>query len=153
VRARRGQFWALNASSHQLSVTPPASSRLAAGAPLCLAAPSAAAATHARLCVRLANYKTFGTTNAPAGYCLRVDDAGAFSVEAGAAVLGKGTLPAFNATAGAMFALSARGSFISASVGGSLVWNGTSAEFATGQVAIGSGYHHAEFSAFSVVGA
>lgn len=149
-----GQVWALNASSNQLSVEPPAqSSRRGAAGPLCLTAPSTAASTHARVCTRLSNYKTFGTTNAPAGYCLRVDDTGAFTVEAGAAVLGSGTVNGFNSSAGAVFELSARGSTISASVGGTLVWNGTSTLFTSGQVAIGSGYHHAEFSAFSVVGA
>lgn len=150
--AGAGQVWAHNATTGQLSVTPPGG-----GAARCLAAPGPPPppVPYAGLTVRAPSYQS-GTLYP--GYSFRAYADGTFAVLVGNAVLANGTLPAtppYNSSAWHTMGFAVRGNGLTASLDGATVWSGADAAntWPKGQVALSSGYHRAAFDDFAVAAA
>ena len=101
------------------------------------------------VCGRIDSYSAWGAFR---GYCLRVNAAGSWTLLAGAGSLAAGTISGFDPLLWHALGVRFVGQAVSATVDGVVVWAGTSALFAAGLAAIGSGWHLADFRDFSVVG-
>lgn len=99
------------------------------------------------MCGRIDTYSAWGTFR---GYCLRVDAAGSWVVLGGVVSLASGSIPSFQPAAWHGLSLAFTGHALLASVDGAPVWTGASALFRGGLAALGSGWHAADFRAFSV---
>jgi hypothetical protein len=137
------QLWAYNATSLQLVSA-------AARACLTVPAPPPPPAHYARLCARVTGYSGFKGLAPVPGYCLRVENGGAWTVTAGAATLANGTLPGGSGGEGAPLALelTAKGALVSARVGAAPLGAWPSSAFAGGMVALGCGMHQCAFDDF-----
>jgi hypothetical protein len=137
------QLWAYNATSLQLVSA-------AARACLTVPAPPPPPAHYARVCARVTGYSGFKGLAPVPGYCLRVENGGAWTVTAGAATLANGTLPGGSGGEGAPLALelTAKGALVSARVGAAPLGAWPSSAFAGGMVALGCGMHQCAFDDF-----
>ena len=80
-----------------------------------------------------------GVPSAP-GYCLSVDDTGAWNLFAGGSSLASGSLGAFVPNAPHQLVLSTVGNAISGSINGSALFNTTDSRYASGFVGLGSSF-------------
>lgn len=136
------QTWAYNSTTGALSVP-------AAG--LCLS--TTPLHTYAIVCGRITTFDGFTANDAIGGYCLSVSDKGTWELTAGAVTLASGALPPvppFDPETPHRLALAMAGPVVAAAIDGAELASVVDATFATGNAAVGSGWHTAAFRNFSV---
>ena len=148
------QKWLFNASTGALQVY------AADGAPSgkCLTENGPYSTMELVLCARVTSWYT--PASHPLGYCLRLAVNGSWTAWSGSTLLQRGswpsTLPPFEAASFNTMAVSALDTTIEFSLGGpartslAVVFRVTDSAFASGQVALGSGWHDARFDDFAV---
>ena len=105
-----------------------------------------------RVCARVTGYTGFNGLAPVPGYCLVLASDGSFTVLAGPAVIGNGTVgSSYSPAQPTALELTVKGDLVSASVGGAPLgsWPGNGT-FTGGMIAIGSGVHAATFDDLSV---
>lgn len=100
---------------------------------------------YVRVCIRVTAYSGFAGLAPVPGYCLQLNDNGAWAVTAGNTTLASGTVPDFVPSARQALSLSAQGTSIAGAVGSAALGPWESSAFAAGMVALGSGVHAAAF--------
>ena len=153
------QAWATALASGS-AAAPAAAATLALASDLtrCLGLRAPPPAVYARICARLPPQAWVGAGAVPQGYCLDAGIDGRWRLQAGPSrgVVAEGALPAgYNASAPHAFSLHVIGANVSFAVDGAALgaWVDAQAQWASGYVGLGSGYHAAVVSSFRVEGA
>ena len=130
---------------------------LASDASRCLGLRPPPPSVYARLCARLAGQAWVGEAYVPSGYCVDLGADARWRLQAGPArgVVAEGALPGgFEPAAPHALALSVAGSSVSAALDGAplpgAAWVDAQAEWPSGYVGVGSGYHAAAVHSFRV---
>jgi hypothetical protein len=136
------QTWAFNATTRQLSVP---------SVGQCLSTPPQR--TYALVCGRITTFDGFSADDAIGGYCLSVLASGAWALTAGAVTLASGPAPPgppFNPETPHRLLLAMAGPIVTAAVDGVELASVSDTTFASGNAALGSGWHAAAFRNFSI---
>ena len=109
--------------------------------------------TYAQACARITTFNGFDATSTMPGYCLQLQESGSWQLVAAAVTLASGTLPPpFNASAPHDISVDVRGDVVTAAVDGVQLASATDKQFATGNAAIGAGWHQAAFDSVRIDG-
>lgn len=130
-----GQQWAHAANTGQL---------INAASGLCLTSPLEDD-TYVRVCLRVSGYTGFAGLAPVPGYCLRLRVNGTWDVSVNGTALGGGAVAAYTPTQPTPLVLAARGTALTAYIGGVQVGAWADGTIAAGMVAVGSGVHQAVF--------
>lgn len=141
------QTWVYNKPAQQLQLS---------GSSLCLAQPSPPPVrTYSQVCARMASLAVFSAPTPPTGYCFGVDSTGTWNITTGAGSIAGGVLSTGPPAPGSWhtLTLTTTGTTLTVAVDGVTVITLQDSTYTNGYVALGSGYHPAQFVNFSVTAA
>jgi hypothetical protein len=134
------QVWSFDAATGLLSVP---------SAGLCLSTPPRK--IYAQVCGRITSYDGFSASTATAGYCMRVESDGVWTLTGNGIALATGNVTAgFDSTVPHTLSLSMAGPVVEGYVDGALLAQEVDTGFVVGNAGVGAGWHASSFDNLNI---